>query len=285
LACLYIGDWFFLFWIAFSGYYLLHAKRHRLHVTEDFVEQWGIFHHQKIDLPAVTVAVWRPTIWNPKRIDLQTSDAKVAVSFQELSTAETKELILFFRRRLPDAVQKNWERFWEFNWKCFDEREPIPPEEIAAANRSWRRLMIWSLGIAWVLLAIGDIFAWRYTEDVKWLWQPVGAVVALAIVGFVFARLGNKRQATQGRLLKTQQTPKISRTAIICIALGIIYPFTIMALRLFPHNSAEELILTIVPMLLLFVPTFWELRNDEKQRQAWNRETAKQAAELYLKKL
>jgi hypothetical protein len=207
------------------------------------------------------------------------------VSFQELSTAETKELILFFRRRLPDAVQKNWERFWEFNWKCFDEREPIPPEEIAAANRSWRRLMIWSLGIAWVLLAIGDIFAWRYTEDVKWLWQPVGAVVALAIVGFVFARLGNKRQATQGRLLKTQQTPKISRTAIICIALGIIYPFTIMALRLFPHNSAEELILTIVPMLLLFVPTFWELRNDEKQRQAWNRETAKQAAELYLKKL
>jgi hypothetical protein len=87
---------FFLFWIVFSILGLIHAKRHRLHVTEEFVEQWGIFRHQKIDLDAVISADWRPTIWNPKRIDLQTSDAKVAVSFQELSEAETKELILFF---------------------------------------------------------------------------------------------------------------------------------------------------------------------------------------------
>jgi hypothetical protein len=221
-------------------------------------------------------------MFNPKRIDLQTTDGNLIVSFQELSPEEAKELISFFRRRLPDAVQKNWDRFWEFNWKCFDEREPIPPEEIAAEQRSLKRTWLWSLSICLILLVVGDIFAWRYTEDAKWLWQPVVAGIGFAAMGYVFVRLGKRNDATRGRLMKTYPTPKLSRLAMVCVILGLSYPGTAMALRFFPRDSAEETFLIIVPMLLLFAPTVWELRKAEKQRQAWSRETAKRAAELYL---
>jgi hypothetical protein len=54
-----------------------------------------------------------------------------------------------------------------------------------------------------------------------------------------------------------------------------------MALRIFPHESAEECIVVIGTMLAFLIPLSWEMYKQNRLITAWNREAAKQAAELY----
>ena len=190
-------------------------------------------------------------------------------------------MVLFFRRRLPEAMQQGWETYWDHCWPMFDEREELSAEEIAAAQQASKRDMIrWSL-VGWVVLVIGDVVAWRYTGETRWLWQPLWALAFIAfIILFVFS--GRLVIKTRGRLFKNRPQQKIRKTAAISFLAAIILPIAIMAFRIFPHDSLEEGVAMIGTMLVLLVPFFLDFRRQYREFAKWDREAGRTAAELYL---
>ncbi|MCC6126426.1 MAG: hypothetical protein IT426_15820 [Pirellulales bacterium] len=272
---------FFLFWILYSVLGLIHVKRYQLHVSDDAVEKTGIFRHRAIDLNDLTAAQWLPLSDFRGRLVLRTSERKIAIGFRDLPREQAHELVMFFRHRLPESSQKDWNRYWEKNWRTFDELEKLSPEEIAAAKQASKRFLIRWCSFGWIMLVIGDFVAWRYTGEKKWLVQPLGAFIILFFFVYYFSK--SLVSTTRGKIGKTRPKSKITMVAAISFLGAFIIPFLIMASRIFPHDSWEEGFFMILSMLILVIPVFWSIYKQNKPIQEWNREAAKTAAELYLR--
>jgi hypothetical protein len=270
---------FFLFWILLSIAGIIHANRYYLRVTDCIVEKKGIFRHRAIELNDVLEANWWRFGGMRGRLVLRTPTAKVAVGLSDYSREETQKLVRFFRARFPTSIQTGWDKYWNQHWALFDEREKLSPGEIAAAQRASRRLFFWCSAVSWIAFAAGGFFAWRYTGETKWLWQPLGAMAVLAFAVYYFPKhLASK---TISRIGRNRPQPSISISAGVCLLAAWILPILVMALRIFPHESAEECIVVIGTMLAFLIPLSWEMYKQNRLITAWNREAAKQAAELY----
>jgi uncharacterized membrane protein len=270
---------FLLFLILLSIGGILYNKRHYYHIADNAVETRDILRRKSLDFGEVTEVLWGET-QQRGNVELITPRARISVNIAEFPKAEARKLILFLRDRWPESIQKDWDRFWEASWRTFEEEEEIDPAEIAATRRASLRLMLGWFAVAWLILAAGDFFAWRYTGELWWLCQPLVVLIFLLFICLIPRSYVPK---TKGKLSRHQPMPKLSALHTACILLAVISPIAIMGLKIFPRGSLQEGVFSILPMLVLIVPVFVTLGKHKKTYQQWNREAAKTAAELYLK--
>jgi hypothetical protein len=260
---------------------VMQAMRYCLHLTDGVVEKTGILPYRSIQLDYVIEASWRLFGSRRGQIVLRTPAVKVAVTLSDFSREETRDLVRFFRDRFPTSIQTGWDKYWEQNWPMFDEWEALSPEEIAAARRASRRVFFWWSLCGWIAFVVGDLFAWRYTGETKWLWQPLLPTIGLAFVVYFFPK--HLTSKTRGRIGRTRPRPKISKVAVLCFLAAYVLPILVMTSRILPHNSVEEAIAIFGTMALFIVPLILDIRRQNRPLKAWNCEAAKLAAELYLK--
>jgi hypothetical protein len=274
---------FFIFWILYSLLAIVYCRRCYLHVTEDAVEKTGLFRHWHIYLDHVTETKWRPIGAHGGKIALWTSDTHCSISFRELPREQAQELILFFRHRLPKSIQKDWERFWETNWRTFEEQESLSEVEIASAKRKTRRLLFRFNFVGVILLGIGDYFAWRYTGEIKWLLQFPAAFLMLSILIYYFSK--SLIPKTRGRISQTwpQPTKSFLVLNLFCLFGFMLASILLISTRICERNSASELIGILLVAMPFALPVIWSLSKQNKSLKKWNQNAAKQAAELYLK--
>jgi hypothetical protein len=266
---------FFLGWIVFSIYTIIHSIRFKIILTDDILEKTNHWGHGSLDLNRVIHVRWYPT-W----IVLRTDRERMCFTFNNFSKEQRQQLIAFFHQRFPESVQKGWKKFWEMNWRLFDELENRSPAEIAAAKHASRKMFFHLSLFCWLFLVIVDFFMWHYTGEKKWFFQPFALMIILAFVVYYFPnKMGSK---TKGRLGKSSPQPKVSFVYVICFLAGYFCPILLMASQIFPHNSWEEAIAILGVMLVLLSPAFWSVSKQFKLRRQWNRDAAQKVAELYL---
>jgi hypothetical protein len=181
-------------------YVVVLAIRHRLIVCGDKITSVNALGTAEIDLPCVTEARWKRG-QNGGRLLLRTELTKLRIDFDNYSADAARELIRFFRFRLPEAIQTNWEPYWTFAWGFFDKPDPARREEFAAETRALRRrLAIWvSLGMI-VIAAVG-FFVWRSTGDCTRTLGSIGALLVILPIA-----LGIR--ADRGRISDQSKAPR-----------------------------------------------------------------------------
>ncbi len=120
--CLLIAGWMLcmmLLCILSAAYYF----RGRLYLSEEATRSVGWFHTRTTPLAEVTQAKWRYPDANGGWIVLQALSGKHVIDFSPYTASQRAELIEFFRRKLPEAVQVDWPDFesgCKLGWSNFD---------------------------------------------------------------------------------------------------------------------------------------------------------------------
>jgi hypothetical protein len=154
---------FGVFWGAFTllGIYLwLFSRRYSLRITDDAIEQIGVFTKRRITFHKLQNAKWRN--WpQGGSIKLTMSDSQMAI---ELGTTDSRDsLIEFLYGRIPVSIQTGWDTFL-YNKEQTNTQKSISP--------------FW-LGIIFYLFAVSFVVAW---------FMGLGGVnLAAAVVNFGFA--------------------------------------------------------------------------------------------------
>ena len=134
------------FWGAFIllGIYLwLFSCKYRLEITENAIEQFGVFSHRRISTHKIQNAKWRN--WpQGGSIKLRTGDSQMSI---ELGTSDSRELLIqFLHAEIPMSKQQGWETF-RYN-----------PENSNGKN-ALRFHHLW-LGVIFYAFAASFIVAW-----------------------------------------------------------------------------------------------------------------------------
>ena len=271
---------FFVIFLSFSVFGILHAKRYRLHITEDSVEVVSLFQHKNLHLNQVTQAQWHGKGYLPCQLNLQTPNAKASILLRNFSREQAKKTILFFRCRFPESIQIDWEKFWEIAWPLFDEMKEIRPEDNAPSQRMFKRLVNCLGWFGLILLAVSDIFAWRNTEELLWLVQLLGTISVICFLATdTLAPLFASRFVL---ILRIWPPVHITIMGGFYLLFALFFPFLVMASGVFERNSlAEFLFATVSMFVLLLIALFWSAYQHGQSYQQWNRMAARKAAELY----
>ena len=140
-----LAAWIFgVFWGAFTllGIYLwLFSRRYRLRITDDAIEQIGVFTKRQVSFHQLQQAKWRN--WpQGGSIKLTTSDSRLAI---ELGTTDSRDsLIEFLHGRIPMSIQTGWGAFL-YNREQTNTKKSLSP--------------FW-LGMIFYLLALSFVVAW-----------------------------------------------------------------------------------------------------------------------------
>jgi hypothetical protein len=162
LAAISIGP---ILLLGLGGPYILAAAiRHRLTIDGDKVESVGVFATGRIDLALVAEARWRISR-DGGRLTLIGPSGRLKIDFSDYPSDDSRRLIKFFRLRLPEAVQRGWDKYWSFTWPLFDVPDPARREEFAEKTRALRaRLILWFV-VGMMLVVAAGVVLWRYTGD------------------------------------------------------------------------------------------------------------------------
>ncbi len=143
---------------------LLAVKRHRLTVSQSHVEFQGVWKTRRIVLDDVREFRWRK-IGSVGRLTLKTSNNKLGVDLGEYGNDASRKLIRYFRFRLPQEIQKNWQPFWKQYWRLFelpDESDSGTAELFATRRRMDRLFLIGGFASVFVLGYIWWLTDWHY---------------------------------------------------------------------------------------------------------------------------
>lgn len=174
---------FGVFWGAFIllGIYLwLFSRRYRLEITEDAIEQIGVFTKRRVSFHELQNAKWRN--WpQGGSIKLTTADARLSI---ELGTTDSRDsLIDFLHGRIPTSIQTGWSRF------LYDK------EQINAQ----KSLSPFWLGIMFYMFAVSFVAAW--------LTGMGGVNLLAAVVNFGFATYTVTRKPKENSAANVRSTP------------------------------------------------------------------------------
>ncbi len=138
--------------LAFTGLavgVLVSVVCHRLRVTETSVEAPR---RTPVPLAAVLEARWRLS-GAAGHLVLRTRDQTLKVHFDYYSAEERRALVRFFRRTIPEALQRDWERFWRQYWPIFDEPDASRSREAREETRAmrWRLHLIFFAGTLFIV--------------------------------------------------------------------------------------------------------------------------------------
>jgi hypothetical protein len=258
-------------------YCLLVAARHRLTVRGDEVESVEAFSTKYVDLTQVTQACWRAHGQGGGRLALKDPLFKLTLDFSAYSTDQARQLIKFFRCRLPESLQTGWDKYWQRHWRLFDEPDPAHREQFAAETRALR----WRIG-AWCLLGFGfgvpAVIAMHYWAG---SWDAIRKLPVLLLVLsilFVPVFLVN---ADRGRITERFPRPKTNAlfiagcwTTVLTITL-----FFILGILHVPGGQTVVLAASILTLFLLMGGAFLE----DKRIRPTNAEAAKAAEEEYIR--
>ena len=226
---------------------IVRAIRHRLTIAGDDVESVGVFGTRRINLTQVGKARWRIGTDGGKLV-LQGSGGKLAVEFSAYPSAQARQLIKFFRLRLPEAVQSGWEKYWNFSWHFFDLPDPVRREEFAAETRAMRlRLAVFVLLGVVVAVGVGSV-AWRFTGNVNDMLRSLMAVFILPIVFLVRADRGK----ISGTIDVRPKVPKLMTVALAIFSLAL-FAFLLLAIFDVPGRNAVFLAGGIAAMVLMLI--------------------------------
>ena len=170
---------FGVFWGAFTllGIYLwLFSRRYSLRITDDSIEQVGVFTKRRISLHKLQNAKWRN--WpQGGSIKLTTSDSRLAI---ELGTTDSRDsLIEFLHGRIPMSIQTGWVTFL-YNKEQTNTQKSLSP--------------FW-LGIIFYLFAVSFVVAWFIGLGGVNL---VAAVVNFGFATYMVLRKPQDNQAVNG---------------------------------------------------------------------------------------
>jgi hypothetical protein len=143
---------------------LLRTIRHQAVVSDQALEVSGLWGTKRIALDSVDEARWG-CLGESRTLVLRTPAQKLKLEFSFYDRPNRRGLIKFFRLRLTEAAQRNWQRFWAATWRVFD--EPAPPDaEWLAAKASLRiRLCLLYYPSAVVLVPLGAAVWWWTRHD------------------------------------------------------------------------------------------------------------------------
>jgi hypothetical protein len=166
---------FGVFWGAFAllGIYLwFFSRRYRLEITEDAIEQVGVFTKRQIRFEELQNAKWRN--WpQGGSIKLTTLDSRLSI---ELGTTDSRDsLINFLHERIPTSIQSGWDTF-RHNKELANNKKPISP--------------FWQ-GIIFYLFAVSFVVAWFIGLG------AVNLVAAVVNSGFATYMMTRKPQDTE----------------------------------------------------------------------------------------
>ena len=183
---------------------ILESIRNRLTVRDDRVTKVSAFGTTEIDLRCVTEARWKRR-QGTGRLELRTETGKLCIDFPLYPAADARQLIRFFRARLPESIQTNWEAYWANAWQIFDEPDPGRREEFAAATRALRRRMAVWISLGTVLIVIAGVIAWRITGDAKALCSIALCIFLLPALFFRADRgkIGDRPERARGSIRST----------------------------------------------------------------------------------
>ena len=89
---------------------LMRCLRHELHVSDEAVEVCGLGGARRVVLDEVREAQWG-CLGESRTLKLGGPGGKLKIDFLFYDRRARRELIRFFRQRIPEARQRNWERF------------------------------------------------------------------------------------------------------------------------------------------------------------------------------
>ena len=152
-----------LFFAGLCAWGLRGALRHELHVSDQAVEARGLGRPRRIVLDEVREARWG-CLGDARRLTLDAQPNKLKIDFLLYDRRARRELIRFFRLRIPEARQRNWWRFWATSWRLFDEPGPADTDWLAEkASLRMRLGLVFYVG-AMVLVPLG-IAIWWWTKE------------------------------------------------------------------------------------------------------------------------
>jgi hypothetical protein len=252
---------------------LLRAWRHRLVVTEVEVEYVGILSTRRIALEDVLEARWVRG-GTAGVLSLKTSSDTINLSLGIYVQPVRRELIRFFRLRLAEPIQHNWEKYWRYHWRQLDEPDPAKAEVFA--EQTWalrRRLHLWCLLGALIVVPVA-VVVWQYTGDAT----PLRRVTLLLLLWplVFFARAERGRVAEQCSLRPRVRPPVMAGEIILLLTWIVALPlaaFMTPSARIVFHGGLA------CHTLLILVGTIGPLIQIERFRS----EGAKLAEQEYMR--
>jgi len=148
---------------------LLAALKHKLRVSDAAVEACWPGETRRVVLDEVHEARWG-CFGDARTLTLDAQPEKLKIDFRFYGRQARRNLIRFFHLRIPEARQRNWDRFWAASWRLCDEPGPRDGEWLAARARLRLRLCTIYYLSAVVLVPLGVIV---------WWWTRHGWVLAL----------------------------------------------------------------------------------------------------------
>jgi hypothetical protein len=280
----------FLFMFANAIYYVLFCIRHRLYVSESSIAHKGIHRNTTIDFQDLTDARWRPYD-KMGRLILRTSDTKIDIVFSDYPKELASELVRFFRHRLPETIQRDWDQYWKRHWSIFDELDLSDAEELREATRQMRLRMFHILLCGYILYAVCFYFVLNYAAqnpDIFPNRPPIGRLPALIVSSVVLWILGawlifSLSASTE----KVQKKYPVEEKGKLLIFVGFLGLFLTMPAFSFAFNrsshgiAAYSVIFTVE--LMFMAMTYWGLVKYVNHHKKKSNQASKTAEELYMK--
>jgi hypothetical protein len=267
------------------------CTRQQLRISDKGVTLKGVFRERTIDFDGLAEVHWG-FHGHMSQFVLRSPDARVVVSLMDYSRDESSELIRFFRFRVRQDIQQNWDTFWNFNWPQFDEPDASDEEANRDATRKMRLRMFYLLLGGSLLVALCGFFVWRYlhrTAGISEIGKELGRILGSALVLLVFgAWLISSISVRVGRVRKMipheEKGEGLMKTGIagFFLAMPACLGFYLW-LGIFNIHTTTGLIVCMTTMLGFGAIMFVGMHKHVKARKGWLAEAAKLAEESYMK--
>jgi uncharacterized membrane protein len=253
-----------------------------LTIKDDCVESVGAFRTGQVDLTNIDVAAWQiGGNSGDSRLVLKGPSQKLKIAFSDYTNEEACQLIKFFRLRLPESIQKDWDMYWRRHWRLFDHPDPTQAERFAAETRSLRRRLLALVASATALALAIMVVVWCYMGDML---PPLGKqLICLFILPALITPLIFSIRISRGRIAErfTPERRGSVLPAFACLFLALSFTLAVgLAVFDIPGGQTALLIGGIVTVGILFPGTL----SQEAANQRANVEAAKAADEAYMRR-
>jgi cation transport ATPase len=248
------------FFILLSCYLLFAYFRHSLTIEGGRVLSVGMVRSTCLELDTVLDARWR-RYGGYGRLGLRTASEKLAIDFGDYRPEQARELIRFFRHRLPQDIQQGWERYWEFYWRRFDEPDPARREHFALETRWLRRRMLLWVSLGTGLCASLGLALWWWTGDAQSLRGIVLSLLFWPVVWLIRADRGKIAEKVPEQL--SANAAVIVGLILLGLTLTVVLAFAAFAI---PGGQTTYGIGVLGSLLLILLGVAIEHRRIERSR-------------------
>jgi hypothetical protein len=264
-----------------GAFCLLVANRHRLTIAGESVESLGIFGAKQINLAHVSEARWRIYGTGGGRLVLKGPTCKLTIDFSAYPKEHSRQLIRFFRFRLRQSNQQEWEKYWRRHWRFFDDPDPALHEQFVAETRALRwRLVAWIvLGMSIGLPIAGALFF--YAGKSVELWKlPVVLIPIAAFFAYVVVNVRADRNRIADRFVVR---PKANALLVLAGVIFVLTWILAITLALFDAPGGKSVFVSgvVLTTILLYGWVIHQTRAMERAKV----EAAKAAEGEYMRPL